>query len=89
MPLNEIPKYFDPDTRHLVETALEEAWQELSKDPNVEARARRKLRTTVVALASVGETDYSKLKWFAIQAWRRAIQKEQAANRGGTNASAA
>jgi len=25
MPLKEIPKYLDPDTRHLVEKALEEA----------------------------------------------------------------
>jgi hypothetical protein len=80
MPLNEIPKYFDPDTRHLVEAALEDAWKELSKDSNVEAGARRKLRTTVVALASVGETDHSKLKWFAVQAWRRAIRADQAAN---------
>jgi hypothetical protein len=86
VPLNEIPKYFDPDTRRLVEAALEDAWQELGKDANVEARARRKLRTTVVALASVGETDRSKLKSFAIRAWRKAIQAEQAAD---TNASAA
>jgi hypothetical protein len=89
MPLNEFPKYFDPDTRLLVEAALEDAWQELSKDSNVEARARKKLQTTVVALASVGETDHSKLKWFAIQAWQRTIQAEQAANRGDANATAA
>jgi hypothetical protein len=62
MRLNEIPKYFDPETRHLVEAALEDAWKELTKDSNVDARAQRKLRTTVVALASVGETDHSKLK---------------------------
>jgi len=43
MPPNEVPKYFDPDTRLLVEAALEDAWQELSKDSNVEARARKKL----------------------------------------------
>ena len=38
--------------------ALEDAWQELNKDGLVEADpARMKLATTIVALASVGETD--------------------------------
>jgi hypothetical protein len=37
MPLNEIPKYFNPETRHLVDAALEDAWQELNKDGIVEA----------------------------------------------------
>jgi hypothetical protein len=31
MPLNEIPKYFDRETRRLVDAALEDAWQELKK----------------------------------------------------------
>jgi len=31
MPLNEIPKYLNPETRQLVDAALEEAWQELRK----------------------------------------------------------
>jgi hypothetical protein len=80
MPLNEIPKHFSPDTRSLIEAALEDAWQELSKDSLVEATpARGKLRTTMVALAAVGETDPKKLKWFAIHAWRGALQAEQSA----------
>jgi hypothetical protein len=80
MPLNEIPKHFNPETRSLIEAALEDAWQELSKDGNVEATlARKKLRTTMVALASVGETDHRKLKWFAIHAWRGAMQAERSA----------
>ena len=66
MPLNEIPKYFNPETRRLVDAALEDAWQELKKDGFVDAHpARMKLATTIVALASVGETDPSKLKLFA------------------------
>ena len=57
MPLNEIPKYFDRDTRRLVDAALEDAWQELKKDGLADtALTRRKLASTIVALASVGET---------------------------------
>ena len=56
MPLNEIPKHIGPQTRSLIEAALEDAWQELSKDGNLEAApARNKLRTAMVAFASVGE----------------------------------
>ena len=90
MPLNEIPNHFDPETRSSIEAALEDAWQELSKEGNLEATlARKKLRTTMVALASVGETDHSKLKWFAIHAWRGAMQApppaiEQRAGRSET-----
>jgi hypothetical protein len=63
MPLNEIPKYFNPETRRLVDAALDDAWQELNKHGVVEADpARMKLATTIVALASVGETDPDKLK---------------------------
>jgi hypothetical protein len=32
MPLNEIPRHFNPETRNLIEAALEDAWQELNKD---------------------------------------------------------
>jgi hypothetical protein len=82
MPLNEIPKYLDPDTRHLVETALEEAWRELNERHRREAApTKAKLRRTIVALASVGETDTRKLKWFAIHAWRGAMQAEQTEKR--------
>lgn len=90
MPLNEIPEHLDTETRRLVEAALEDAWQELSKGVNLEpTRARSKLRTTMVALASVGETDHRKLKWFAIHAWKGALQVEQSKKRARTNAPAA
>jgi hypothetical protein len=35
----------------------------------------------MVALAAVGETDHRKLKWFAINAWKGALQAEQSARR--------
>ena len=80
MPLNEIPRHFSPETRSLIEAALDDAWRELNKDAGIDAApARSKLRTTIVALAAVGETDLRKLKWFAIHAWRGAIQAEQSA----------
>jgi len=45
----------NPETRHLVDAALEEAWQELKKQGFVDVHpARMKLATTIVALASVG-----------------------------------
>ena len=90
MPLNETPKYFNHETRSLVESALQEAWQELSKDSQLEPElVQRRLRRTIVALASVGETDPKKLKWFAIHAWRGAIQAEQAEQRARTSGMAA
>jgi hypothetical protein len=74
----EIPKHFNAATRSMIETALEEAWQELSKGTRVEATPKkRRLVRTMVALASVGETDLKKLKWFAIHAWRGSLQAEQ------------
>jgi hypothetical protein len=76
MPLNEIPKHIGSETRSLIEAALEDACQELSTDANTEATlARKKMRTTIVALASVGETDHRKLKRFAINAWRGAMAR--------------
>jgi hypothetical protein len=43
--------------------ALENAWRELRKDRNVEAKLERSTRrTTMVALASVGETDHGKMQ---------------------------
>jgi hypothetical protein len=77
VPLNEIPKYLNPDMRKLVETALEDAWRELSGDaPSSEAQAdfgsidpvRRKIAGTIVALTAVGETDPAKLRYFALNA---------------------
>ena len=32
MPLNEIPSYLGPETRRLIDLALDEAWQELKND---------------------------------------------------------
>jgi hypothetical protein len=75
MPLNEIPRHLNPDARRLVEAVLEEAWQELNQGHALApGPIRTKLRRTIVALASVGETDTRKLKWFAIHAWRGADQ---------------
>jgi hypothetical protein len=75
MPLNEIPKYLNPETRQLVDAALEEAWQELKTGGLVDANpARMKLATTIVALASVGETDPDKLKGFALHAAKAALK---------------
>jgi hypothetical protein len=71
MPLNEIPKYLRSETRSLIDSVLEQAWQELKRDgPADIALARRKLAGTIVALASVGETDPAKLKRFALHAAR-------------------
>jgi hypothetical protein len=85
MPLNEIPKYLSAETRSLVDSALEQAWQELKKDLPVDvALARRKLAGTIVALASVGETDPGKLKRFALHAtrasWPQPTQRALAAS---------
>ena len=61
-------------------SSLEDALQELSKDGNLEAApAQQKLRTTMVALATVGETDHRKVRWFAKQVWREAMQGRQSA----------
>lgn len=71
MPLNEIPKIRKCGARSLIESALEQAWQELKSDePHDVALARRKLAETIVALTSVGETDLAKLKQFALHAAR-------------------
>jgi hypothetical protein len=82
MPLNEIPKYLTPEVRSLIEVALEDAWHELlRKDGALEAApTRNKLRSTMVALASVGETYHRKLKWFAIHAWQGSLQAQQSAS---------
>jgi len=73
MPLNEIPTFFHPEIRSLIDSALEQAWLELREDsPADEVMARRKLATTIVALAAIGETDPAKLKKFALHATRAA-----------------
>jgi hypothetical protein len=84
MPLNEIPRHLNAETRGLIEAALEDAWQELRKDGNVEAKlARSTLRTTMVALASVGETNHGKLKSFAIHAWRARCKPDERISASG------
>jgi hypothetical protein len=71
MHFNELPKIFRPETLALMDGALEQAWQELKRSGDVaDAKSRRQLRTTIVALASVGETDSAKLKRFALHAAR-------------------
>ncbi|MGB2931649.1 MAG: hypothetical protein WBE08_02395 [Methyloceanibacter sp.] len=73
MRLDELPKIYEPETLSLMGRALEQAWQELkNRGDVVDATATRsQLTTTIVALASVGETDSTKLKRFALQASRR------------------
>ena len=73
MPLNEIPAFFHPKICSFIDSTLEQAWLELRKDkPNDEVMARRKLATTIVALAAIGETDPAKLKRFVVHATRAA-----------------
>jgi hypothetical protein len=76
MPLNEIPKYLSVETQDLVGRALDHACQELKEDAPADiALDRRKMTGTIVALASVGETDLAKLKSFALHAARAARQR--------------
>lgn len=70
MRLEELPKIYRPETLSLMEGALEQAWRELKRRGTVvdAEAARERLTTTIVALASVGETDSAKLKRFALKA---------------------
>jgi hypothetical protein len=70
MRLEELPKMYGPETLSLMDSALEQAWRELKRRGNVvdADAARSRLTTTIVALASVGETDSAKLKRFALNA---------------------
>ena len=64
-------KFLNMSVRRRADSALEQAWQELKRDgPADVALARRKLAGTIVALASVGETDPAQLKRFALHAAR-------------------
>src|SRR4029453_2007228 len=64
---NEFPQHLRPETRRLIDSALEPTWQELKEDgPADVALAPRKLART----ALVGETDPAKLKRFALHATR-------------------
>jgi hypothetical protein len=79
LPLIGISKYVRPETRHLIDAAWDDAWRELKKGGLVNAAlARRKLASTIVTLASAGETDAAKLKWFALHATRGALQADEA-----------
>jgi hypothetical protein len=52
MPLNEIPTFLHPEIRRLIDSALEQAWLELCEErADDEVMARRRLATTIVALA--------------------------------------
>ena len=70
MRLEELPKMYGPETLSLMDRALEQAWRELKRRGNVvdANAARSRLATTIVALASVGETDSAKIKRFALNA---------------------
>lgn len=72
MPYTDLPRFFGPETLALMDSALEQAWEELNESGAVAnaTSARRQLRTTIVALAAVGETDRAKLKRFALHAAR-------------------
>jgi hypothetical protein len=74
MRLDQLPNIYRPETLSLMDSALEQAWQEVKRRGTVvDATAvRSRLTTTIVALASVGETDSAKLKNFALRASGRA-----------------
>lgn len=70
MRLEELPKIYGPETLLLMDRALEQAWRELKRRGTIDDAnaARERLTTTIVALASVGETDSAKLERFALNA---------------------
>ena len=73
--LNEIPEFFHPEIRQLIDFALEDAWHELRNDGLADtASVRGRLATTIVALAAIGETDPIKLKNFALHTARAAFR---------------
>ena len=81
MPPNEIPDFIQPEIRHLIDFALEDAWQELRKDGLGDASSvKGKLATTIIALAASGEANPIRLKNFALQTIR-AIDRPRPAAR--------
>jgi len=73
--LCEIPKFFHPEIQHLIGCALEDAWREVRNDGLADTAAvRKRLATTIVALAAIGETDPTKLRNFALHATRAAFR---------------
>jgi len=84
MSLNEIPKFFHPDIRQLIDFALEDAWQELRREKLADAASiKRQLSKTIVALAAIGETDPVKMKSYALQTTRR-TRKRGPSRRGAS-----
>ena len=69
---NEIPDFVQPEIRHLIDFALGDAWQELRRDRlSCDASSvKRKLATTIIALAASGEINPTRLKNFALQTMR-------------------
>jgi hypothetical protein len=73
-----IPQFFHPEIRHLVQSALEEAWQELKDENLADATSvKERLATTIVALAAIGETNTAKLKHFALHAARATYRSQK------------
>ena len=66
---NEIPDFVQPEIRHLIDFALEDAWQELRRDrlSGDASSVKKKLATTIIALAASGEANPIRLKNFALQ----------------------
>jgi hypothetical protein len=70
-----IPEFFHPEIRHLIQSALEEAWLELKDEQLADAESvKKRLATTIVALAAIGETNSAKLKDFALHTARAAFR---------------
>ena len=84
MPPNEIPDFIQPEIRHLIDFALEDAWQELRKDGLGDASSvKGKLATTIIALAASGEANPIRLKNFALQSIRATDRPRAAARQVG------
>jgi hypothetical protein len=79
MSFNEIPEFFHPEIRQLIDFALEDAWQELRKGGLADGASmlaeKGQLSRTIVALAAIGETDPVKMKRFALQAASRVHER--------------
>jgi hypothetical protein len=76
MRLEELPNIYRPETLSLMDSALEQAWQELKTRGTIADayQAKQRLMRTIVALASVGETDCAKLQRFAVNASQGFVQ---------------
>jgi hypothetical protein len=78
MPRSGIPQFFHREIRHLIQSALEEAWQELKDEELADAKSvKERLATTIVALAAIGETDTAKLRNFALHAARATFSRRK------------